>query len=208
MKMNITIVMLLLYLFSFGQDSIVSKVKSNPVIFTEFYAGGAVTNKISWLLGYNLNYQFKHNNLLTARLQGIIGPSLDLPTEMDLNSDYSDERVIQGEVALLYGKRWINNNVSYSVSVGASAVAGNHYEKVGMYYESSSENYFGVPFEFNFKYFKAEKKIFKIYYGLVPVGKRKVSFARSVGLKLTGTLSKNSYVGLGITYGLGWHKKY
>ena len=58
------------------------------------------------------------------------------------------------------------------------------------------------------KWFKAEKSRFRAYYGLIPIGKRKISFGRSVGFKLTANIAKNNYVGLTFTYGFGWHKKY
>ena len=61
MKFKAVLLLFLFHLNSFGQDSIVSKIsnKSNPILFSEFYFGGAGSdNGGLWLLGYNLNYQF------------------------------------------------------------------------------------------------------------------------------------------------------
>jgi len=59
----------------------------------------------------------------------------------------------------------------------------------------------------NVKWFKKEKKRFRAYYGLIPIGKP-TSFGRSFGFKLYGNIGKLSYVGIGINYGFGWHKRY
>ena len=195
-----------------AQDTLVnaSESKTNPVIFTEVYFGGAGSDNGGLLLvGYNLNYQFRKNDLLTARFNGLLGlyqnfivvsPLLVLPV--------SERKEIQKEFALLYGKRWTIDNYSLSASAGISYTDRDYYEKVGGYYEELNQNYFGVPFEINIKWFKPHKKKFRAYYGLIPIGKKKVSFGRSVGFKITGNLAKNNYVGLGFTYGFGWHKKY
>lgn len=206
------IIILFLCFNAFGQnDSTIDSIqKTNPVIFSEGYFGGAGSNNGGlWLLGYNLNYQFNDKDLMTARFSGLLGtydnyllasPLLILP--------FSTRKETQAEFALLYGKRWVYDNFSFSVSTGISHVDRDYYKKVDNYYENISENYFGVPIELNIKWFKSEKKRFRAYYGLIPIGKRKVSFGRSVGFKLTGNLAKNSYIGLALTYGFGWHKKY
>jgi hypothetical protein len=63
-----------------------------------------------------------------------------------------------------------------------------------------------LPIELNFKWFKSKKKRYRIY-GIIPVGEP-TSFGRNFGFKLVGNISKNSFVGLGIVYGFGIHKKY
>lgn len=66
--------------------------------------------------------------------------------------------------------------------------------------------YAGVPFEANIHWFKARKERFRIY-GLIPLG-HPMGFGGSIGLKVFGSVSKNSYIGFGLMYGLGWHREY
>lgn len=117
------------------------------------------------------------------------------------------QREVQYEYGFLYGKRWTYGNYSLSGSVGISHFNRFYYENI-QDEEKLHETYFGVPFEFNLKFFKARKQRFRAYYGLIPIGKKKVSFGRSVGFKLTGNIAKHSNLGIGINYGFGWHKKY
>lgn len=206
------IIVLFVCFNAFGQnDSTTDSIqKTNPVIFSEGYFGGSGSNNGGLLLlGYNLNYQFNDKDLLTARFSGLLGvydnyvlasPLLILP--------FSTRKEAQVEYALLYGKRWVYNNLSFSVSTGISHVDRDYYKKENDYFENLSESYFGVPVELNIKWFKPVKKRFRAYYGLIPIGKRKVSFGRSVGFKLTGNFARNSNIGLAFTYGFGWHKKY
>jgi hypothetical protein len=56
-------------------------------------------------------------------------------------------------------------------------------------------------------FFKTKKERFRIFYGLIPVGEP-TSFGRAFGFRLYANIAKNSYVGLGLTFGLGWHKIY
>lgn len=212
MKFKAVLLLFLFHLNSFGQDSIVSKIsnKSNPILFSEFYFGGAGSdNGGLWLLGYNLNYQFNDKDFLTARFSGLLGiydnytllaPTLILP--------FSDRKETQQEYALLYGKRWVKENVSFSISSGVSHTDRVYYKKVDEYYEKLNQDYFGIPIELNVKWFKAEKSRFRAYYGLIPIGSRRVSFGRSIGFKITGNFAKNDYLGLAVTYGFGWHKNY
>lgn len=207
------IILFLFYGISvFGQDVVEQDpiAKTNPIIFTECYFGlyggsnGGLTG-----FGLNLNYQFKKNDLLTARFNLnsgfmndylLISPVTPLP--------FSVREETQVEFAILYGKRWAKNNFSFSVSSGISHVERDYYQNNGEFYENLNQSYFGVPFEFNIKWFKSKKSRFRAYYGLIPIGKKKVSFGRSVGFKLIGNIAKNDYVGLAFTYGFGWHKKY
>ena len=128
-----------------AQDTLVnaSESKTNPVIFTEVYFGGAGSDNGGLLLvGYNLNYQFRKNDLLTARFNGLLGlyqnfivvsPLLVLPV--------SERKEIQKEFALLYGKRWTIDNYSFSASAGISYTDRDYYEKVGGYYEELNQDY-------------------------------------------------------------------
>jgi hypothetical protein len=213
MQSQIKQTILLLSLFFgnslFAQDSLEIK-KTNPIIFTELYFGTAGgDNGGLWLLGYNINYQFNKKDLLTARFSGLLGyyENYFLPHPM-IAEIFSQRREVQREYAILYGKRWLSDNFSFSLSTGISYVDRDYYQKVEDYHEKLNHQYLGVPLELNIKWFKAEKSRFRAYYGLIPIGKRKISFGRSVGFKLTANIAKNNYVGLTFTYGFGWHKKY
>lgn len=212
MKYKALFIVFFFGIYLFAQNVTVDEIgsKTNPVLFSEAYFGGAGSAKGGlWLLGYNINYELPNNNLLTARYAVLLGvyenyvlvnPLLILP--------FSVRKETQQELALLYGKRWTNTNFSYSFSAGISYTNRNYYDKVLDSYQEFKQDYFGFPFECNIKWFKPQKKIFRAYYGLIPIGKRKVSFGRSVGFKLIGNVTKNNYIGLSITYGFGWHKKY
>ena len=56
-------------------------------------------------------------------------------------------------------------------------------------------------------FFKSKKERFRIFYGLIPVGEP-ISFGKSFGFKLSANIAKKSYIGLGLTFALGWHKIY
>ncbi|RZK05528.1 MAG: hypothetical protein EOO46_15830 [Flavobacterium sp.] len=204
------VVLLFFCLHTFGQEikEIDSVSKNNPILFTEvFGGGGGSSNGGVWLWGLNLNYQFNKKDLLTARYSGIavgkkenlmLGPFTAIPVFV--------RKETQQEFALLYGKRWIDDNFSWSVSTGISHTFRDYYQED--YAQRLNDNYLGVPFEFSIKWFKSEKSRFRAYYWLIPIGKRKVSFGRSFGFKFTGNVAKTSYFGFGISYGYGWHKKY
>jgi hypothetical protein len=195
----------------FGQEVIIkdSINKSNPILFSESFFGlGGSENGGIFLVGLNLNYQFRKNDLLTARYtlntsfsrqQVILSPLITLIT---VKSE------IVNEYALMYGKRYIFNNCSLSFSSGISYGDITFYKNNDNYDQEVVQYSIGVPFEINLKFFKGEKSRFRAYYGLIPIGKKKVSFGRSVGFKLIGNIVNNEYFGLAFTYGFGWHKKY
>lgn len=157
--------------------------------------------------GGELNYQVGRS-LFSARVVGNLklgakainlSPFTAIPT--------IDRKSASEEYSALYGLRVVRNGHSLSVSTGIShnSFTEWHQDESNESFKVSS-SYAGVPFELNVKWFKAEKRRFRIY-GLIPVGK-KTSFGGSLGFKLFGNISKHSYAGLGATYGLGYHKKY
>lgn len=188
--------------------------KTNPIIFSEFFMGLGSGNSFGGYLGGNLNYQHK-KNLFTLRYTGFgaieytkvkggnISHLLILPAYINI------EQI--NEYALLYGNRYINNGFSFSWSAGLGLVhhkERNYIESLNQYSNWESSTNIGIPLELNVKWFKSEKKRFRAYYGIIPIGKKKVAFGRSFGFKFIGNISKNSYFGLGISYGFGTHKDY
>jgi hypothetical protein len=63
-----------------------------------------------------------------------------------------------------------------------------------------------VPLQINIRWFKSEKDIYRIY-GLIPVGEP-TGFGHSLGISLVANISKHSYVGLAVSFGLGFYKEY
>ena len=178
--------------------------KQNPIIFFDETLGGAFGNAGGFALGLGINYQV-NRSVFTARVLGtvkfgvdVLDPWIPLPFFHVKNS--------MGEFALLYGRRFIEGGQAYSFSLGASYSGYfQSYDKFAN--DAISYDYFGVPFEANIKWFKKEKKPFRIIYGLIPVGPP-TGFGRSIGFKLFGNISKQSYVGVGLSFGIGFHKVY
>jgi hypothetical protein len=191
---------------TFAQDSLKrDTAKTNPIIFANGNIGFGIAGLSGISVGGTVNYQFK-SNLFTFRASnitrfhvGLYSPYLPLPI--------IEERDVNIEYALMYGLRIINGNKSYSFSAGVSTN-----QRTFKYYDENNQvyrttgNYVGIPFELTALWFNSIKKRYRIYY-IIPVGKP-TGFSRSIGFKLLGNLSKNSYVALGIVYGFGFHKHY
>lgn len=176
-------------------------VKSNPIVFAEAFIGPSLGKAGEYQGGAAMNYQagrhlftFRYLYSQEDRLVGwFIIPFYEQVNELH-------------ETSVLYGWRFMESKVSYGFSLGISH--SNFWELIeeGNQAARKTSRYIGVPFEANVHLFKAKKKPFRIL-GLIPVG-RPTAFGGSIGLKLAGNISENSYVGLGLSYGLGWHKKY
>ncbi len=192
----------------FGQDTVKTNpvVKTNPIIFGEVFFGFAVAGVSGVHGGFSLNYQIK-KSLITLRATEIddvkltvLAPIIPIPILVDQGNLH--------EYAALYGLRFIKEGKSISFSLGVSQntriIKYNDNNNNFQYQTQSS--YVGLPFELNVKWFKKNKERYRIYY-VFPVGKP-TSFGNSIGLKLSGNVSKNSYLALGINFGLGYHKHY
>jgi hypothetical protein len=111
------------------------------------------------------------------------------------------------ENAFMYGRRLVDGNMSYSYGAGISHIDREYLmDETNNLLKYDNEQFIGLPFEFNVKWFNSTKQKYRIY-ELIPVG-QPTSFANSIGFKFYGSISKRSFVGLGITFGLGWHKVY
>lgn len=204
-------------LIGFSQSEITDSLsieKSNPIIFGEMLTGVGSTNNIGGYIGGSLNYQHQ-KHLFTFRYLwfgcveytkvrgGNISHLLIFPAYINVEkiNDYS----------VLYGNRYVKGSTSFSWSAGLGIVNSqerNYLEDLNKYSEWESNTNIGIPLELGVKWFKSEKKRFRAYYGIIPIGKKKVAFGRSFGFKFVGNISKNSYFGLGISYGFGTHKDY
>jgi len=199
------ILILLLSLVTYSQE----KQQHTPILFTEFLFGaaGEINGKGGFLLGAELNYQYK-KHLFSIRYMEYI----QLETDAVFLSPVTPfpiikEKINHKDIGLLYGKRWIYNGSSLSISAGVSL---NQYtnrvtDENNEQYKIKT-HYMGLPLEINFKWFKSKKRKYKIY-GIIPVGKP-TAFGRNFGFKLVGNISNNSFIGLGVVYGFGIHKTY
>ena len=173
------------------------------------YVGFGGANSAGWGIGGNVNYQFNRTDLITARIGGfasyttelaLLAPAVGFPVFR------RDEQML--DYGLLYGKRWIGKGSSFSISAGVAYINHQYLEKVDDQYYLQKENLIGIPFEVNLKFFKKQKRRLRLYYGIIPVTKKRVAFGRSFGFKVVGNISKANYTAFGISYGFGWHKKY
>ena len=170
--------------------------KSNPIFYFDIHFGIGRAEKIAFSTGASLNYQVS-NNLFTARYAAMTRVDnwfLIFPTAGTTTTEFG----------VLYGKRFVDGGESYSFSAGIALVKT---EKNFNNQPNSFSTYIGIPFEFNYMFFKANKEPFRIFYGIIPVGKP-ITFGQSVGFKLLGNISKNPFFGIGVTTSIGWHKKY
>jgi hypothetical protein len=170
--------------------------KTNPIIYIEGFGGPAVVKNIGIAGGAELNYQ-TGKSLFTFRFINAVGYARVEGDYIIMRKHYKGEDF--KEYALLYGRRWLSSNHSYSVSVGISC---NNLEIATRDLEDnrfvSYENFYGVPFEANYKWFYSKKKPILLYYILIP----------SVGVKFYGNIGKYTFFGAGVTFGFGLNKKY
>ncbi len=177
----------------------------NPIIFTDALIGHSYGKSGGLSGGLSLNYQISRS-LFTFRILGTVklessfaSPFLPIPVFMQKSS--------MEEYALIYGWRFIDANRAFSFSLGPSYnVFSESKSDVNNQQFKSLSRYAGASFEANIKWFKKEKRRFRIY-GLFPIGKP-TGFGSSAGFKIFGNISKETYAGMGIIFGYGFHKVY
>lgn len=177
--------------------------KTNPILFLDGSAGYAVGKIEGPMFNIGLHYQHK-NDLFTLRYQYVSGDDIGILAPYPFYELFRIDEEIN-EYAVLYGKRYVYDNNALSFSLGAGYLD----HKVASADNSRGydhEGNIGLPFEVNFKWFKREKAPYRIY-GVIPVG-GKTSFGNSFGFKLSGAVSKTSYIGIGLCFGIGYHKEY
>jgi hypothetical protein len=185
------------------QDS--SFVKKNPIVFADLTYGYTDGYLKGLSVAGSINYQ-KTNNLYTFRA---------LATFDFRNASFISIIPVSGvtksieEYSLLYGKRFVKDGFSYHFSGGISYNV--YLEKERDYfldeYVTSKNTYVGFPLEIGVNFFKSKKERYRVLYGLIPVGKP-TSFGKSLGIKFYANIAKKTYVGIGFSFGLGWHKYY
>ncbi|WP_431243133.1 hypothetical protein ACQ9BO_26725 [Flavobacterium sp. P21] len=185
--------------FVLGQETsnLEKEEKTNPIIFFEGFGGPSVVKNLGVSGGVGLNYQlgeslftFRYINSAGYRRKNdgavIIAPSV-----------YKSEDNV--ELALMYGRRWVKEHHSYSISAGISR---NNLELESRDLDGirtvSTIGFYGFPFEANYKRFYSKKRSNLIYNVLIP----------SVGFKLFGDIGKYTFVGVGVSVGFGLCKHY
>ena len=208
MKIYLSVIAIFFALiFGFSQEN--QSVKGeNPIVFIDGIFGFASGSADGLALGYSINYQFK-GNLLTFRNSYLASKNKN--RNKSVSNSLFFPAYIQGnsfmEYALLYGRRLIFDGSSLSFSAGISTNNAVYRNKLEEERTRFSKNYFAIPYEISFKFFKRDKSRYRVLYGLIPIG-QPTSLSRSFGIKLFGSLGKESYLGLGLNFGIGWHKHY
>lgn len=186
-------------------DTIKKKRNTNPVIFADFMIGGADGGSGGLALGPSLNYEW-NRNLFTARYTFLIDNDVEIISPIVAVPYFRVQEEIN-EAALLFGRRYTVNGTAWSFSAGVSANWRKRLEHDGEdNYHYNHTQMVGMPFEASVKFFKRRRAPYRIY-GLIPVGPP-IAFGKSIGFKIFGNVSKTSFVGVGITLGLGFHKQY
>lgn len=191
------------FMLFIGMNCFAQEEKTNPIVYAEIIIGYSNGSSKGVTSGGTLNYQRK-NNLFSYRY-------LELSENRKEGSFFFIPVLVEVEIlreqAIMYGRRFVDENTSYSFSAGIAYVGREFLidDTNGVLKYNNTQS-IGFPFELNIKWFNSKKERYRIY-ELIPVGKP-TSFANSIGFKFYGNVSKTSFVGLGITFGLGWHKNY
>jgi hypothetical protein len=197
MKKPLLVLVFLCHIAMFSQE------KTNPIVFIEVFGGYSVGSSKGLAGGIDFNYQSR-DNLFTFRYLGL--SDLRYEGRFFFVPIYISVENIE-ELAVMYGKRTILDNHSFSYSAGIALVDREtliNYDGSIATYESQKS--IGLPFELNVNWFKSKRKKYRIY-GVIPIGKP-TSFGNSFGFKIFGNVSKSTFVGVGISLGLGWYKNY
>ena len=155
----------------------------HPTLYLDFCFGESFG--INGLQGnYSLNYQYERS-LFTFRSIGI-----ETFASKDEDPIYFIVPKASGSLtqyALLYGWRFTNNR-SHGFSFSAGISTNDRF----YYYDATNQRvhieqyYAGVPFEANYEWYTRR-------------------FGVSGGFKLSGDISRHSFVGIGVDMGLGFH---
>jgi hypothetical protein len=192
----------LIVLNGFGQDSL---KKTNPIIYGDAGTSVPLSGVNGIQIDFNVNYQV-NKSLFTARFAGVYDFNFYIfpPANHQVGVESKGSLT---EWGILYGRRFINRNHSFSFSAGVSLN-----DKVSFLTDVNQQrqriesHYPGLAFEANVLWFKSTKKRYRIY-GIIPVG-NPTGFGNDIGFKLGGNISQHSYLSLGIVMGIGYHKQY
>ncbi len=191
---------LLVYLLFFNCVLFSQENKTNNILYLDTYLGLSTTDGLD--VGYSINYQKNRNLFLFRNIYKVI------LRDFDNNPDFkgADKRIdFYNEYSLLLGKRYIFDNYSVSFLIGLSQIRAD-YDLINEPF-SKKDKFLGFPFEIGIKFFNNKKAPLLRIGDLISIGKP-TGFSSSAGFKIYGNLSKESYIGFGLTVGFGWHKYY
>jgi hypothetical protein len=182
------------------------KEKAPPILFAEGYFGSSTGRAPGLTAGAALNYQL-HHHFLTARYLANTDLRLGVVAVGMVGFPTIRERGNLEEFSFMYGRRWVEQGHSFSLSMGLSynTYTTKHLDPANQRFKTESF-YWGVPFEANVKWFKRSRERYRVY-GILPVGPP-TGFGHSFGIKAFGNVSGRTFFGLGLVSGLGFHKRY
>ena len=176
-------------------------VKTNPIIYADAGLGIAAGDNSGILLNLGINYQVK-KSLLTIRANAI-GDNFPEKIVGPGPRRFSDLYEIGG----LYGRRFIKNGHSLSFSAGLAfddrPVA---ISTAGQVQQKFENRYPAVPFEINMLWFRRNMQ-YNPLHRILKVNET-WGYGGSIGVRLSGNVSRYSYVAIGVVAGLGVHKRY
>ena len=177
-------------------------IRNNPIIFADITIGAAAGDAGGLAIGAGINYQ-NNDNLFTVRYNGVARLSTTFDVPFVPIPSFQAKNTLN-EFGLLYGKRFVKDGSATSLSLGISY---NYFYAMGTGgTPNTNSRYAGVPFEANIKWFNRELKRKRLF-GFIPFGSPS-PYSNSIGFKLFGNISQQSYVGLGLAFGFGYHKQY
>jgi hypothetical protein len=191
--------------YNFNPDTLLKKRKTTSVLFADLNMGVAGGSSNGLFLGSSLNYQLGRH-FITARYN-------ILEDRQRINSTAGfiflprtrvTETIEEG--ALLYGRFYAKGDTHYSFSGGLSFVHRVRYEYTDAARIRHNTLGAGFPFELSIKWFKKEKRPYHVYY-VIPIGKP-TGLGNSFGFKIIGNVASTTFIGIGLSFGLGWHKHY
>ncbi len=201
--------MKILYILGLFCSITIFSQANNPIIFGDIGIGYVKSiSKGGGLIRYGSIYYQNKTNLFSLRYSEYNQFQVSVAPISFIGLPLLENNININEFAVLYGKRYINDNFSYSFSGGLST---NNFKKLNINTETNHANWeskqqIGFPLELSIKWFKSKKSPYRIY-EIIPVGKP-TSLGNSIGFKLIGNISKYSYLGVGLDFGIGYHKEY
>jgi hypothetical protein len=177
---------------------------TNPIVFADMLLGHTGGEAGGFTAGASLRFQ-QNKSLFTLRYTGTMRLHAKLASPLIPIPLFQNRSSLE-EVGLLYGRRFIRNGRAMSFSAGISHSTHRKLVNTATVPQNQASAALGLPFEADIHWFKSRKERLRLY-GLFPVG-QPTGLGGSIGFRLTGNLSRNSFVGLGVIIGLGFHKQY
>ncbi|MCB0462288.1 MAG: hypothetical protein R2816_00775 [Flavobacteriaceae bacterium] len=188
MKRSIITILLCGFVFACFGQKVTDSIPQNKSTYLFFdFSQGVVVGDINGF-GYGLSGNYQNNKDLFSIRTNYIFEFSDIWATLFQNK----EGTSINEYALLYGKRFVFNDSSLSISIGISSNLWKYDAKENDTKVVKRKSYIGLPIEITGLGFdkKAEKM------GIL------------IGAKLFSNIGKASYVGIAINFSIGKHKRH